>query len=246
VEVLNNINLHIPAGEKLALVGTSGGGKSTVVSLLLQLYQNYGGAIRFDGKEAREIPLRHLRSNIGVVPQEVLLFGGSIRENIRYGKPVASDAEVEEAARQAFAHDFVINFPDGYDTLVGERGVQLSGGQRQRIAIARMLLKDPAIVLLDEATSALDSESEQAVQKALDRLMVNRTGIVVAHRLSTIRNVERIAVIQGGKIVEIGTPEDLMGQENSIFKELARLQNVGEDAGKATLIVKDLFRDGTD
>jgi ABC-type multidrug transport system fused ATPase/permease subunit len=246
VEVLNNINLHIPAGEKLALVGTSGGGKSTVVSLLLQLYQNYGGAIRFDGKEAREIPLRHLRSNIGVVPQEVLLFGGSIRENIRYGKPDASDAEVEEAARQAFAHDFVINFPEGYDTLVGERGVQLSGGQRQRIAIARMLLKDPAIVLLDEATSALDSESEQAVQKALDRLMVNRTGIVVAHRLSTIRNVERIAVIQGGKIVEIGTPEDLMGQENSIFKELARLQNVGEDAGKATLIVKDLFRDGTD
>lgn len=246
VEVIKNINLHIKAGEKVALVGASGGGKSTLVSLLLQLYRNYDGGIRYDGEEAKDLNLQDIRSNIGVVPQEVLLFGGSIKENIRYGNPAATDEEVKEAAKKAYAHDFIMNFPEGYDTLVGERGVQLSGGQRQRVAIARMLLKDPAIVLLDEATSALDSESEQMVQKALEALMEDRTGIIIAHRLSTVKNVHTVAVLQNGKIEELGKPEDLMNDEKSIFREWSKMQNIGDGNGKSSTIVKDLFRDGTD
>jgi ABC-type multidrug transport system fused ATPase/permease subunit len=246
VEVIKNINLHIKAGEKVALVGASGGGKSTLVSLLLQLYRNYDGGIRYDGEEAKDLNLQDIRSNIGVVPQEVLLFGGSIKENIRYGNPAATDEEVKEAAKKAYAHDFIMNFPEGYETLVGERGVQLSGGQRQRVAIARMLLKDPAIVLLDEATSALDSESEQMVQKALEALMEDRTGIIIAHRLSTVKNVHTVAVLQNGKIEELGKPEDLMNDEKSIFREWSKMQNIGDSNGKSSTIVKDLFRDGTD
>ncbi|MCC5917979.1 MAG: ATP-binding cassette domain-containing protein [Cryomorphaceae bacterium] len=228
MQVLNNISFSAKAGEKIAVVGTSGGGKSTLISLLLQFYREYNGQIMYDGKEARSHGLRDIRGSIGVVPQEVLLFGGSIIENIRYGKPDATKEEVELAAKKAFAHDFISKFPEGYDTLVGERGVQLSGGQRQRVAIARMILKDPSILLLDEATSALDSESENYVQKALEELMRGRTSIIIAHRLSTIRNTDRVLVIQEGSIVEQGTHHALLNKEDGYFRELSRMQQVGE------------------
>jgi ABC-type multidrug transport system fused ATPase/permease subunit len=229
ITVIKGVDFIAKPGDRVAIVGASGGGKSTLVSLLLQLYRNYEGQILFDGTEAREQSLQSIRASIGVVPQEVLLFGGSIKENILYGKPDASIDEVMEAAKKAFAHEFITAFPEGYDTLVGERGVQLSGGQRQRIAIARMMLKDPAILLLDEATSALDSESEHMVQKALEILMEGRTSIVIAHRLSTIRNADRILVMQDGKIVESGTHAELLNVENGIFREYADMQRMGSD-----------------
>lgn len=230
VTVLKDINFTANKGDRIAIVGTSGGGKSTLVSLLLQLYRNYEGDILFDQKEAREHHLKTIRANIGVVPQEVLLFGGSIKENILYGNPNASEDEVMDAAKKAYAHDFIMSFPEGYDTLVGERGVQLSGGQRQRIAIARMMLKNPSILLLDEATSALDSESESVVQKALEELMQGRTSIVIAHRLSTIRNADQILVVQGGEVVESGSHTELMEENDGVYKEYVSMQKMGHEA----------------
>ncbi|HMO40230.1 MAG TPA: ABC transporter transmembrane domain-containing protein [Saprospiraceae bacterium] len=224
MEVLRGINLRIEPGQKVALVGASGAGKSTIVQLLLQFYKIDEGAILVDGKSIYEYDLLKYRQNIAIVPQEVLLFGGTIRENILYGKPSASDAEVTEAAQQANAWDFIQSFPDGLDTIVGERGVKLSGGQRQRIAIARAILKDPAILLLDEATSSLDAESEKLVQEALTRLMEGRTSIIIAHRLATIRDVDCIYVLENGRIIEQGTHQELSLREDGVYNTLAKLQ----------------------
>jgi ATP-binding cassette, subfamily B, bacterial len=224
VEVLKNINLSIPEGEKVALVGHSGAGKSTIIQLLLRFYPVQDGNVEIDGKSIQDWNLKQLRSNIGIVPQEVLLFGGSIRENIAYAKPDATEEEIINAAKKANAWQFIRKFPEGMDTKVGERGVKLSGGQRQRVAIARAILKDPAILILDEATSSLDSESEALVQEALDKLMKNRTTIIIAHRLSTIRKVDRIYVLKDGEIVEKGSHEELSLQENGFYANLVRLQ----------------------
>ncbi|RPA69768.1 ATP-binding cassette domain-containing protein [Cyclobacteriaceae bacterium YHN15] len=224
VEVLKNINLSIPEGDKVALVGHSGAGKSTIIQLLLRFYPVHDGEVEIDGKSIQDWNLKQLRSNIGIVPQEVLLFGGSIRENIAYAKPDATEEEIINAAKKANAWQFIRKFPEGMDTKVGERGVKLSGGQRQRVAIARAILKDPAILILDEATSSLDSESEALVQEALDKLMKNRTTIIIAHRLSTIRKVDRIYVLKDGEIVEKGTHEELSLHENGFYANLVRLQ----------------------
>ncbi|MCY4247002.1 MAG: ABC transporter transmembrane domain-containing protein [Chloroflexi bacterium] len=208
--VLREIDLEIAAGEIVALVGPSGAGKSTLFNLITRFYDPDSGAVFVDGSDIRGVTQASLREQIGIVPQETLLFGGSIRENILYGKLEASEAEMIAAARSANAHDFISQLPDGYDTVVGERGLKLSGGQRQRVAIARALLKDPAILLLDEATSSLDSESEQLVQEALGRLMRNRTTLIIAHRLSTVRVANRIAVLDEGRIIELGTHAELI------------------------------------
>lgn len=225
VEVLRNINLHAAPGKKLAIVGSSGSGKSTLVQLLLRFFDVNSGSISIDGKPLSEMELTYLRSQISVVPQDVFLFGGSIADNIGYGKTGATLEEIMEAAKKANAHQFISSFPEGYQTLVGERGVKLSGGQRQRIAIARALLKDPAILVLDEATSSLDSESEKVVQQALEVLMENRTSIIIAHRLSTIRDADTIAVIDKGEIVESGTHNELMQLSGGIYRKLTELQN---------------------
>lgn len=224
VEVLKGIDLHIEAGQKVALVGGSGAGKSTIIQLLLQFYKVNKGEILVDGQNIEEYDLSKYRLNIGTVPQEVILFGGTIRENILYGKPNASEEEIIRAARQANAWDFIQSFPDGLDTIVGDRGIKLSGGQRQRVAIARAILRDPAILLLDEATSSLDAESEKLVQEALDNLMEGRTAIIIAHRLATIRNVDCIYVIDEGVIVERGTHEELSLMEDGLYNALAKLQ----------------------
>ncbi|MFY7829255.1 MAG: ABC transporter ATP-binding protein [Flectobacillus sp.] len=224
VQVLKNISLKVEAGKKIALVGYSGGGKSTIVGLLLRYYRLNSGKISVDGQDIQSYNLTALRQNIAVVPQEVMLFGGTIRENIAYGKPNATQTEIIEAARKANALDFIDSFPEKFDTVVGERGVKLSGGQRQRIAIARAILKDPAILVLDEATSALDSESEKLVQDALDKLMQNRTTIIIAHRLATIRNVDTIYVLRDGEIAESGSHEELLNQEEGIYANLVKLQ----------------------
>lgn len=224
VTVLKGISFHVDAGEKLAIVGSSGSGKSTIASLILRFYDPQGGVIKFDGKAAKSFSLTDIRSQIAIVPQDVLLFGGSIRDNIAYGKLSATEEEIMEAAQRANAHEFISGFPEGYQTLVGERGVKLSGGQRQRIAIARALLKDPAILILDEATSSLDSESERLVQEALEELLKNRTSIIIAHRLSTIRQVDKIIVVNDGEVVESGTHEDLMQQEGGMYRYLSELQ----------------------
>ena len=224
VEVLQGLNLTIKPGQKIALVGQSGAGKSTIVQLLMRYYQIKEGGIRLDGKSIENIDIQHLRHNIGIVPQEVLLFGGSIEENIRYGKPEATHAEIEEAAQKANAWEFISSFPEGLETRVGERGIKLSGGQRQRIAIARAILKDPAILVLDEATSSLDSESERLVQDALDKLMENRTTIIIAHRLATVRKADRIFVIQQGVITEEGSHLDLLDEENGLYSRLVKMQ----------------------
>ncbi|MCL4146268.1 UNVERIFIED_CONTAM: hypothetical protein GTU68_010139, partial [Idotea baltica] len=195
VPVLKGINLQVRSGEKIALVGSSGAGKSTIASLLLRFYPDYGGEISIDGQDIHDFDLTAYRQNFGIVPQEIILFGGTIRENIGYGKPNSTEAEIIEAARKANAYDFISKFPEGLDTVVGERGIKLSGGQRQRVAIARAILRDPKILILDEATSALDAESESLVQEALSRLMEGRTSIIIAHRLSTIRDVDRIYVL---------------------------------------------------
>lgn len=226
VEVLKNIKLDIKAGEKVALAGHSGAGKSTIIQLLLKFYPVKNGTVSVDGKPLQEWNLKQLRSNIGIVPQEVLLFGGSIRENIAYAKPEASEEEIIEAAKKANAWQFISKFPEGLDTKVGERGVKLSGGQRQRVAIARAILKNPAILILDEATSSLDSESEALVQEALDELMKNRTTIIIAHRLGTIRKVDRIYVLKEGEIVEQGNHEELTGKEDGFYANLVKLQLV--------------------
>ncbi len=224
VSVLKGLSFDVKVGQKVALVGTSGAGKSTIVSLLLQFYNISQGDIKIDGKSIYDYDLSAFRQNIAIVPQEVLLFGGTIQENIRYGKPDAKDEEIIEAARQANAWDFIQSFPEGLDTIVGERGIKLSGGQRQRIAIARAILKDPCILLLDEATSSLDAESEKMVQDALNTLMEGRTSIIIAHRLATIRDVDCIYVIDNGKIIEQGTHEELSMLENGAYNSLAKLQ----------------------
>ncbi|GAB3007057.1 ABC transporter transmembrane domain-containing protein [Cyclobacterium sediminis] len=222
--VLDGISLHAQPGEKIALAGHSGAGKSTIIQLLLKFYDLGSGAILLDEKSIADWDPQGLRKNIGMVPQEVLLFGGSIRENIRYAKPGASDDEIVKAAKQANALEFIDKFPDGFDTLVGERGIKLSGGQRQRIAIARAILKDPAILILDEATSSLDAETESLVQEALDQLMKGRTTIIIAHRLSTIRKVDRIYVIKDGKVIEEGNHEVLSVKEGGHYAHLVNLQ----------------------
>jgi ABC transporter fused permease/ATP-binding protein len=222
--VLNELSLHAEPGEKIALAGHSGAGKSTIIQLLLKFYEVGSGAILLDDKSITDWDPQGLRKNIGMVPQEVLLFGGSIRENIRYAKPDASDEELLQAAKQANALEFIDKFPEGLDTLVGERGIKLSGGQRQRIAIARAILKDPAILILDEATSSLDAETESLVQEALDKLMKGRTTIIIAHRLSTIRKVDRIYVIKDGQVIEEGNHESLSSKEGGHYAHLVNLQ----------------------
>lgn len=224
IPVLQNVDFSVTPGERVALVGPSGAGKSTVAALALRFYDPVTGRVTIDGKDAREYDLTALRDRMAIVPQEVMLFGGTIRENIAYGKPDASAETIEAAARKANAHDFISSFPQGYDTIVGERGIQLSGGQRQRIAIARAVLKDPAILILDEATSALDSESERLVQDALDQLMKGRTSIVIAHRLSTVRDADRILVLDKGRVLESGTHDELIADVNGLYHSLSRLQ----------------------
>lgn len=224
VKVLKNISFKVGKGETAALVGASGAGKSTVVNLLLRFYEASSGMLTIDGKSIKEFEIDELRNQMALVPQEVLLFGGSIKENIEYGKPGASEEEIIAAARQANAHEFIESFPDGYETIVGDRGIQLSGGQRQRVAIARAVLKNPSILILDEATSSLDSESEKLVQDALNKLMLGRTSVVIAHRLSTIRKADQIFVLQKGEIVENGNHEDLMNKEGGVYANLNRVQ----------------------
>ncbi|MVO09405.1 ATP-binding cassette domain-containing protein [Flavobacterium sp. TP390] len=224
IEVLKEVTFTALQGQKIALVGPSGAGKSTISSLLLRFYAIDKGEILIDDKNINDYDLENLRGNMSIVPQDVILFGGSIRENIAYGKPNATDEEIITAAKQANAFDFVNGFPEKFNTLVGERGIKLSGGQRQRIAIARALLKNPSILILDEATSSLDSESEKLVQEALEYLMQGRTSIIIAHRLSTIRSADAILVLNEGKIVEKGTHKELLEIENGIYKNLSNLQ----------------------
>lgn len=222
-EVLKGVTIEAQPGEIIALVGPSGSGKSTLVTLIPRFYDVSSGSIQIDGCDIRSLRLSELRAVIGVVPQETTLFGGTIRDNIAYGKLDATDEEIESVARAAHAHEFISEFPDGYKTIVGERGVKLSGGQRQRIAIARALLKDPAILILDEATSSLDSESERLVQDALETLMRGRTTFVIAHRLSTVRRADKIVVLDAGKIVEDGTHEELIANAG-LYKQLYDIQ----------------------
>ena len=224
VPVIQGLSFDIKSGQKIALVGGSGAGKSTIIQLLLQFYNIDAGEIRIDDRSIYDYDLLDYRRNLAIVPQEVLLFGGTIRENILYGRPDASSADIIDAAQKANAWEFIQSFPEGLNTIVGERGVKLSGGQRQRIAIARAILKDPAILLLDEATSSLDAESEKLVQDALNTLMVGRTSIIIAHRLATIRDVDCIFVIEGGQIVEQGTHEALSAIPDGAYNTLAKLQ----------------------
>lgn len=222
--VLKGISFLISPGEKIALVGPSGSGKSTIINLLMRFYNPTQGAIEIDDIDSLRYNLSDFRNNLGIVPQEVILFGGTIRENIAYGKPHATEEEIIDAARKANAWEFIQNFPEKLDTVVGDRGVKLSGGQRQRVAIARAILKDPKILILDEATSSLDAKSEKLVQEALEKLMENRTTLVIAHRLSTIRKVDRILVIKEGLIVESGTHLELASLDNGIYSNLLKLQ----------------------
>jgi len=224
VQVLKGLNLTVGAGEKVALVGHSGAGKSTIIQLLMRFYPLASGQIKVDDQNIESLSITGYRQNIGIVPQEIILFGGSIRENIAYGKPNASDEEIIAAAEKANAWLFIKDFPEGLDTLVGERGVKLSGGQRQRIAIARAILKDPKILILDEATSSLDAESEHLVQQALDELMKDRTTIIIAHRLATIRKVDKIFVLKEGQISEQGSHQELLESENGTYSNLVKLQ----------------------
>jgi subfamily B ATP-binding cassette protein MsbA len=221
--ILCDVSFEARPGEVLALVGPSGAGKTTLVNLIPRFFDPMQGQVRVDDQDVRNVQVQSLREQTGIVPQESLLFGGTVRENILYGKLDATEAEVIEAARAANAHDFILQLAHGYDTVVGERGVKLSGGQRQRIAIARAILKNPRILLLDEATSALDSESEGLVQEALERLMQGRTSIVIAHRLSTIQHADRIAVLNDGELVELGTHDELMARDG-LYAKLYRMQ----------------------
>lgn len=224
VTVIKDLSISAKAGQQIAIVGPSGAGKSTIVGLLLRFYTQDKGHILFDGRDVSTIPLSQLRKQMALVPQDIMLFGGTIFENIAYGKPDATLDEVMAAARKANAHDFISSFPEGYQTTVGERGIKLSGGQRQRIAIARAILKDPVILLLDEATSSLDSESEALVQDALNNLMKNRTAFVIAHRLSTIRNADQIIVLEDGRVKESGTHTELINREDGLYRSLNKLQ----------------------
>jgi ABC-type multidrug transport system fused ATPase/permease subunit len=223
VPVLKDLSLSASNGEQIAIVGPSGAGKTTIASLLLHFYEPDKGVLLFDERPAGSFPLSQLRMQMALVPQDVILFGGSIKENIAYGKPGASEDQIIAAAKKANAHEFITRFPEQYESIVGERGIKLSGGQRQRIAIARAILKDPAILILDEATSSLDSESEQLVQEALENLMKGRTSFVIAHRLSTIRNADKIVVIDKGVVTEAGTHNELMNQ-NGLYRKLNEMQ----------------------
>lgn len=224
IKVLKEVSFTAKFGQKIAIVGSSGAGKSTIASLLLRFYDIDNGEILIEGKSIYDYDLDNLRANTSIVPQDVILFGGTIKENIAYGKPNATEEEIVIAAKQANAIHFIEGFPDKFETIVGERGIQLSGGQRQRIAIARALLKNPSILILDEATSSLDSESEKLVQEALEILMKGRTSIIIAHRLSTIRKAEQILVLDKGIIAEQGTHQELIARENGIYKNLSNLQ----------------------
>ncbi len=224
LRVLTDLNFTISAGEKVALVGPSGAGKSTIIQLVMRFYEVDSGEISLNHKSVDLYDLTTYRENVGIVPQEVILFGGTIRENIAYGRPRAPEEDIVEAARKANAMEFIDRFPEGMDTMVGERGVKLSGGQRQRIAIARAILKDPSLLILDEATSSLDAESEVLVQEALEELMKGRTSIIIAHRLSTIRKADRIFVLKEGAIVESGDHQSLLAREDGLYRNLVELQ----------------------
>ncbi len=234
VPVLKGINLEAKAGEKIALVGSSGAGKSTIVQLILRFYNIEQGQITIDDKDINALPLSSYRSHMAIVPQEVMLFGGTIRENILYGNPDADESAIIEAARQSNSWDFIQSFPEGLDTIVGERGVKLSGGQRQRIAIARAILRDPTVLILDEATSSLDAESERMVQDALNTLMQGRTSIIIAHRLATIRDVDKIYVIDNGIVAESGTHTELNDKADGLYQKLAALQFQPESSSQLT------------
>lgn len=225
IQILKDINFTAQAGDKIAIVGPSGTGKSTIASLILQFYTANKGEVLYDGKPASDFDLCDIRNQVAIVPQDVLLFGGTILENIAYGKLDATEAEITNAAKRANAHHFIENFPEGYETVVGERGVKLSGGQRQRIAIARALLKDPAILILDEATSSLDSESERQVQEALEELMRGRTSVIIAHRLSTIVDADKIIVVENGVVSECGTHIELLQKQSGLYHHLYTLQS---------------------
>jgi ABC-type multidrug transport system fused ATPase/permease subunit len=224
IRVLDHLSFTVKSGQQIALVGPSGAGKSTVVSMLLRFYEPVEGRVLIDGQDYRNFSLNSLRNEMAIVPQDVMLFGGSIAENIAYGKPGASDEEIREAAQQANALKFIEEFPDGMQTIVGERGIQLSGGQRQRIAIARAVLRNPRILILDEATSSLDSESERLVQDALENLMKGRTSIVIAHRLSTIRKSDLILVLEKGRLKEAGSHQELIERPDGLYRHLSELQ----------------------
>ncbi len=227
--VIDHMSLSIRPGETIALVGPSGGGKSTTCSLLPRFYDVTSGLISIDGQDVRSVTQKSLRRAIGLVQQDVYLFDGTLRENIAYGRPGATDEEIEDAARKANIHDFIASLPEGYDTLVGERGSRLSGGQKQRVAIARVFLKNPAILILDEATSALDNESEEAVQESLERLAADRTTIIIAHRLSTIKNADEIATVEHGRVVERGTHDELLARGGT-YARYYRMQFEGTRA----------------
>ena len=218
-EVLSNVTLSVEAGEYIALVGPSGAGKTTLCSLIPRFYDINSGSIKIDEKDIRDIKLKSLRQNIGIVQQDVYLFAGSVMENIRYGKPEASEEKIIQAAKNANAHEFIMSLPDGYNTYIGQRGIKLSGGQKQRLSIARVFLKNPPILIFDEATSALDNESERIVQESLEKLAKNRTTFVIAHRLSTIRNADRILVLTENGIEESGSHEKLL-EKKGVYAQL--------------------------
>lgn len=217
------MTLEAKPGQVIAFVGPSGAGKSTIANLIPRFYDVTAGSIKIDGIDIRDVTIRSLREQIGVVPQETMLFSGTVKDNIRYGRLDATDEEIIEAAKAANAHNFIMHLADGYETKIGERGITLSGGQRQRIAIARAILKNPRILILDEATSALDTESEEIVQEALDKLMIGRTSFVIAHRLSTIINADKIIVLDNGKVTESGTHKELM-QTGGLYSHLYNIQ----------------------
>ena len=225
--VLCGVTLEAKPGERIALVGASGAGKSTIISLLLRFYEPDSGRILIGSADALSLDTAALRARMAIVPQEVLLFGGSIRENIAYGRPGASEGDIREAARRANCAQFIESFPEGYETLVGDRGVKLSGGQRQRVAIARAFIRNPDILLLDEATSSLDSESEKLIQDALETLLTARTAIIIAHRLATVRKCDRIFVLDAGTVTESGTHEELIQKSGGTYRRLAEMQFAG-------------------
>jgi subfamily B ATP-binding cassette protein MsbA len=229
------VNLSVQHGNIVALVGYSGAGKSTLVDLVAGFWYPTEGTIYIDGKDIRTLSLHSLRSHIGTVTQDIMLFDDTVKENIRFGRPDATDEEVIEAAKAAFAHDFIMDMPQGYDTMIGERGVRISGGQKQRVTIARAIIRNPSILILDEATSSLDTESEHQVQKALEQLMKNRTTIVIAHRLSTIQNASRIIVMNGGRVIQEGTHDELLTQ-GGLYQELYNMQFMSTESKEESKI----------